>query len=116
MQKLFALLLLSISAPAWAATDGNLLYEQCNRTVQSNNDLIPLTACNNYIVGVVDGYRMSKEGYEWLQIPEGVKGQQLQDIVLKYLKDNPEKRHWAAVILVMNAVNAAFPHRPTAEK
>lgn len=116
MRKILALLLLSVGTPVWAATDGNSLYEQCNRTAQTNNDAAALIACNNYIVGVIDGYRMTKEGYDWLQIPDGVKGQQLQDIVLKYLIDNPEKRHWAAVILVMNAVNTAFPHRPSAAK
>ena len=41
-----------------------------------------------------------------------VKSDQLQDIVVKYLKDNPEIRHKPAGLLTFSALKQAFPRQP----
>ncbi len=42
-------------------------------------------------------------------LPTGVTGEQLTRIVLKYLRENPEKHHLTAAHLVKQALIKAFP-------
>lgn len=59
----------------------------------------------SYILGVVDSMLINDQ----LTIPDGVKGQQLFAVVDKYLATNPGRLHYPAVVLVMEAMNEAFP-------
>lgn len=93
------------AGPAVAGEDGNSLYANC-----TSGQFADIVACNRYIVGVVDGILVvSPREKPPFVIPQGVTGQQLNDVVIAYLKDNPDKRHWEAQYLVWNAIHAAFP-------
>lgn len=117
MKRVFLLVLTLCAGPAYAGSlDGNKLFEECSATASSYGDAVKLVACNNYVVGVVDGYRLTDEGDKYLRIPDGVTGKQLQDIVLKYLMAHPEKRHWPGSALVINAVLDAFPAQTPTRK
>lgn len=41
--------------------------------------------------------------------PDNVTNGQMEDIVVKYLKDHPDERHMLAAILVVKAMTKAFP-------
>jgi hypothetical protein len=57
-----------------------------------------------YIVGVVD-----TSDNVLFCTPDNVKIGQLIDIVKKYLRDNPEKRHRPASDLVIDSLSSVFP-------
>lgn len=107
MVRKAALALAFIATPATAAsTDGNDLYRQCTAS-----SAVEMVACHQYIIGAVDGiYLASPTGQEPFLLPPNVKGEQVKDVVLRYLKDYPERRHWGAVVLVWNAMMSAFPN------
>jgi hypothetical protein len=42
-------------------------------------------------------------------IPKGVSNEQVTDVFIKYLKDNPAERHKPAAILALLSLRAAFP-------
>lgn len=102
-----ALAIALISCPAFAAgTDGNVLYRQCTST-----GAIEQVACHQFIIGVVDGINIASEtGLEPFTLPANVKGEQVKDVVLRYLREFPERRHWAGSVLVWNAMREAFPN------
>jgi hypothetical protein len=63
-------------------------------------------------VGMFRGYVAGVQDYNngrLLCVHEGVRLNQAGEIVLKYLKDNPEKWHKAAKFLVIDALRLAFP-------
>jgi Rap1a immunity proteins len=100
-------------SPAYANwKDGNQIYENCNA---EKDDVVyhqNYAACLFYILGVVDALQLGKSLYkndDIFCIPENVRAGQLSAIVLKYLKDHPEERHWSASALVALALKGAFP-------
>lgn len=113
MKRLLFLILALSASPAHAAPTGNNfgnnLYKNCSSDTTSFEGAVSVVACNNYIVGVVDGLVLSGEANRWFAMPDGVTGQQLQDIVLKYLRDNPNKRHLPGPVVIINAMSEAFP-------
>lgn len=73
--------------------DGNQLFELC--TAQN-----PL--CTGYVMGVADARDNDQSGISFC-IPGGVSKTQLHDVVLKYLRKNPDRRFPAPLL-----VSAAF--------
>jgi len=86
---------------------GNELYGQCTGT--SEEQLI----CLSYITGVADGMTVTQVVYEpspgFACIPDGVNRQQVRDIVVKYMTNNPESRHMHAGAVIIVALKNAFP-------
>lgn len=107
MVRKAALALALIATPAMAeGTDGNVLYRQC-----TSSGYLEQAACHQYIIGVVDGINLASEtGLEPFTLPPGVKGEQVKDVVMRYLRDYPERRHWAGAVLVWNAMMTGFPN------
>lgn len=107
MVRSAALALFLFSTPALAeGTDGNVLYRQCTST-----GMVEQVSCHQYIIGAIDGINLaSPTGGEPFTLPPNVKGEQVKDVVLRYLKDYPEKRHWAGGVLIWNAMMGAFPN------
>lgn len=104
-------------APANAETaytfqDGNKLYEFCT----SKNDG-KLAICIGYVEGAADAL----EGFRSMQgmpqcVRNGVTGRQLIDVAIRYWRDHPERRDYAAATSVISAVSDAFcPENPTAQ-
>ena len=91
--------------PVGYQVDGNTLYEWCTAPQMS------LTGCAAYIDGVSDAISMMQQlahNYVYCR-PKGSTGQQIADVVALYLKQNPAKRHLAAVTLAGDALSDAFP-------
>jgi hypothetical protein len=105
-------LALAIAVPAHAQLQditratGNDLYPLCQST-----DKEDIAFCHGYILGFVHGLIAlgSEERRESLSIPSGITGQQVVDIIVKYLKNHPEFRHLHADVLIFSALLDAFP-------
>ena len=88
---------------------GHALYEMC---IENDNTL----ACTAYVAGVMDFLSAAgktdilNEQFQPVCVPQsGVTLGQLQDIVIKYLREHPEERHEPGVFLVVGAIREAFP-------
>jgi Rap1a immunity proteins len=85
---------------------GNDLLEHC-----SSHEPFELNFCTGYIEGVRDGLmfaavRLKSEPF--FSVPNEAKSEQVKDIVVKYLRDNPETRHKPAGMLTFLALEKAF--------
>jgi Rap1a immunity proteins len=81
--------------------NGNQLFSECDDDDGTQNG----SACLHYIAGVTDALLMHKE----ICVPSGVTIRQLADIVTKYLRDNPEVRHFTAASDTTVALAHVFP-------
>jgi hypothetical protein len=70
-----------------------------------------------YIVGAVHAERVMVER-QWVPatvrpalfcVPYGVAGLQIKDVVVNYLKANPQQRHFLAAALVFDALVQSWP-------
>ena len=83
----------------------------------SGSDYLSLTseaARAAYVRGVQDGYVAgiaSAGGKDLRLAPDGVAVDQIIVIFEKYLKENPEKVHSPAVVLINEAIKKAFPKK-----
>jgi len=119
MKTIFMALLLTCSVRGFA-TDGNRLSEICSVAEKQEfqpDELRKLAACTNYIDGVLDTQMMwqslteNERQHKKSICAEGIDTIQGAKIVAKYLRDNPDKLHWNAATLVVNAIHLAFPCR-----
>jgi Rap1a immunity proteins len=123
----------SVLAVGQLVSDGNSLQKLCRngqaplsslRTEKDKIDsLADLYLCGGYIQGVVDtieDWRILDEKHQKDKtpddvlhpcIPESVSESQIQKVVEKYLEDHPEKLHFRASVLVLVALQKAFPCR-----
>jgi hypothetical protein len=76
-------------------------------------DSSELNECMGYITGVVDAgtiaSRRNENGAFSACIPESASKGQLVRIYLKYADNHPERLHLVAAIMVIEALEAAFP-------
>ena len=102
---LVVLVLVSASAQAidsWA--DGNELKKMCHSEANFDQGV-----CGGFaiaVAGIVDNYPVA--GYRTC-IPSGVLAGQLNNIMVKFLDDHPERLHYAATSLAVEAFVEAFP-------
>lgn len=92
---------------------GNGLLQACTdegHLADLNNAL-----CMGYLEGAREGLNLlqlqlekDKTGAKFCE-PEEVPLSQVRDIVVKYLRDNPEHRHEVSVVLVYAALHRAWP-------
>lgn len=124
---LFAALLGSCIAPVSVdaqTTSGNALYDTC-----TSDNTVLAGFCIGYIMGLVEGQfwggllsakaagiQFESQDFnatlnEFFQhcIPQDATNEQLRDVVVKYLRNNPATRHQTARILVWQAYREAFP-------
>ena len=78
--------------------DGNLLHQACEGKSHT-----PL--CDGYMLGIVDVLRKGRVFCP----PPDVTPRQFIDIGKGYLRDHPERRHYAAASLVISALKQKFP-------
>jgi Rap1a immunity proteins len=86
---------------------GNDLLRLC-----SGNEAFETNVCTGYIEGVRDGSMfatVSLKAKPFFSVPEKVSSDQLRDVVVKYLRDNPGTRHKPAGMLTIFALKEAFP-------
>lgn len=108
-------LALVAAAPAAAempdATTGNGLLELCSDEGQS----FRIGICYGFIEGVIrrdDLSRWTKDGTSYLCDMARVTNGQKIEIVVRYLKEHPEKRHYHGAGLVAVALKEAFCTAP----
>jgi hypothetical protein len=83
--------------------DGNRLLAMCS--VKAPGE------CDAYLSGVADSIEAQGRAKAEACIPTAVTGTQLRDVVIKYMRDNPQTRQMHAGALTMKAFSAAFPCR-----
>ena len=108
-----ALFAMAMSVPVEAVT-GNKLLEYCeNGADQSRSAHFQEDAyCIGFITGVVDGLRYFDFQNRFC-LSEGVTQGQAQKVVIKYLKDNPQRLHEGYVPIIYSAIKEAFPCKET---
>ena len=84
---------------------GNKLLATCESTI-----FYTVSDCLPYIAGAIDMGELDVTGQpkRWCRGPGVSLGQQ-KDIIIKYLKDHPERRHFPSGALVWQAMREAFP-------
>jgi hypothetical protein len=99
--------LLVASLPCQAGGEylgGYELLQVCESKNQYDTGL-----CEGYITGVSTALNDKGISKVKLCIPDGVSSGQLVLVVKKWLKDNPEKLHYAGAAIVAFAAIGAFP-------
>lgn len=105
------LLLLSIPQTAYAKKKVAISGEGFFLTGNSLHESCRSNAAAPYILGMIDGLRLAEQfgAARKVCIPSGVIGGQLQDVVCRYLADNPSQRHVPATYMAMVALQGAYP-------
>lgn len=99
---LIAATMLAVSAPAQASFyDGNQVHEWCSA------DGPEIGLCSGYVAGVADTAALFDD--KPFCAHTGVEVRQMRDVVVNYLDQFPEKRHYPAQALVLVALSEAFP-------
>ena len=79
---------------------GNKLHEFC-----TNNQMDAF--CSGYIIGAADV--LSTLSTKRSCVPQGVNGEQVRDVVKRFLRLNPQVRHEPGAQVVAMALSDAFP-------
>lgn len=115
--------LISVSTHAHAEFDGNELLRDCNSVIKEENgatlsttELVGATYCNGYISGFLDSYSIDSYAFEkatqrklYCCLPPKAKIIQLVRVIVKYLEEHPAELHENVRMLMMAALNKAFP-------
>jgi len=106
---IIALCLALIAGNAQAGfLDGNQLYQFCT----ASDDLSQMQ-CLGYVEGVADYLNLiSAENHRPLCVPVLATGRQVVDVVLNYLRDQPQNRTYDAELLVATALATAWRCSP----
>jgi hypothetical protein len=106
--------------------DGNSLLRKCSLAVRifdgdgeklSSTDAVDGSFCTGYILGSHDtdyAVQMIEEHdkitvMKHACVPSDASTAKVVRVVVKYLRDNPERLHMPASILVIDAVRSSFP-------
>ena len=120
-------LAISVLAPGASLSEplsGNQLYAVCTSSDQATSAF-----CIGYVIGETEGqflgglmlylnshpesrdsdYNDHASRVFGYCVPKNASNAQLRDVVVKFLRENPERRHETARFLVMESYVAAFP-------
>jgi hypothetical protein len=106
-----------VSGPAWSKDvdplSGNFWLKTCTSTVEK-----VMEHCLGFVYGLSEGlmvfegtYIKVGDSYEKVSsycMPDGLNLGQLKDILVKFLRDHPEKRHERVSVLFSEATRKAF--------
>lgn len=108
-------------APVPAPANGKPQEFPRSSVVETGNDLLVTcsevdsqlgTACMFYIRGITEGFFGALAATRQPQafcVPDTVTLIQMRDVIVKWLRDNPDKRHFGANVLIIGIMKAAFP-------
>jgi hypothetical protein len=99
MKKLIVGLLFVPCMASAEFLDGNGLLSRMN-----DSETVPRMVALGYVQGVADVYARVK-----VCAPQNVTAGQARDVVKQYLEINPERRHYSADSLVVNALAQVWP-------
>ncbi len=111
LQSLMVILfILTVSMPVQAGMTGNDLLRRCQG--QSENAAIKImndTFCLGFIAGYTDALRTNLRNSETVCMPNQAEWEQRKKVVVKYMNEHPEKLHEYYEVLIMEAIEEAFP-------
>jgi hypothetical protein len=88
-----------------AFVTGNELYKLCSTRGQED-------ACVIYVMGASDMLDVQQAGSTKVCVPSvGVTGNQMRDVVVKWLGAHPEQRHASAASLIWLVLKESWPCR-----
>jgi len=104
------------SGPASAGFySGNDLYDICTVDRESKSYIEKTYECVAYITGAVDAFNTTREANKLKScIPSGVTINQLKDVTVDYLRNNPIDRNGSASGQVFAATRKAWPCKESA--
>jgi hypothetical protein len=77
---------------------------------QTTAELHSTSSCLPYVRGLNDGIEVATiEGIPPFCPPDGVTNGQGEKILVKFIRDNPDKAHFATSVLYLYAMKKAFP-------
>ena len=104
---LTCLTFLLFSATATAQfRDGNKLKDHLEENAKDNGSPYKSGAGSGYVIGTVD--TLADSDFKLICLPNGVTVGQVSDVVLKFLRANPEKLHEPAYHLVYLALRPSW--------
>jgi hypothetical protein len=68
-----------------------------------------VTACDAYVDGFSDAIEAGGKDHALACIPRAATGTELRDVLIKFLKDNPQDQHLKAGTLATRAFAKAYP-------
>ncbi|MGK2287274.1 Rap1a/Tai family immunity protein [Pedomonas sp. V897] len=102
-------------ASASNTLDGNHLLKMCTSRIDTGSsgmkEAFDYGVCMGFIAGSLDYVQLINEAAKKniTCVPDGVTAGQAKDIVVKYLQNNPEKRHEPQPLVTIFAFQDAFP-------
>lgn len=114
---LLPLFLLLLIPPPSIAMTGSELLSMCEKateqdaTTLTQTDVLKLTRCTSYIVDVAEGWNLSTYDTRrtGICVPDEADGRRVVLAVRQYLLDHPQNLHAPANMLVVAALERAFP-------
>ena len=100
----FATLLAIGASVSLAATTGNELLSH----LKEESSGIEYGYATGFIRGIVESYTIFGLSNQCLELPSGVTAGQTNDVVKKFLEDNPKYRHMSAIVLVRVALERSY--------
>lgn len=94
---------------------GNELFARCTTNVSTTWGATDYAWCMGYVYGAVDAITAARAetGNYGSCFARGVNGTQIIHAVISYLESNPSRRHYAASILVGEAIGPMLDQCPT---
>jgi len=84
-----------------AFDDGNKLYGYCGASNSSDDKVF----CAGYVAGISDAL----QGEKRMCMPVEATVEQAVDVIMNFLRDHPEQRHYTAWSISREALGHAFP-------
>ena len=111
----------AVSSAAEAPTDGQKLLTYCEEALKDSADVSPFRAayCMAFIEGTLRGWEAGayvRDGSTNYCIPPGTTLGQIMQVVIKSLREKPGELRGKGEILVIGAVQKAFPCTAPARK
>jgi hypothetical protein len=109
----FVTAFLLMSSPVKADKDGSEILSACKALISAPNvgDLFDAGKCAGFMAGANSTFTLleSMGGASFYCVPDGVKTEQAIRVLIAYMEKNPARLHLPAIILYLNAMEAAFP-------
>ena len=119
---------IALASPTFAdgspGLTGSSLLTRCTLMVRAldgdgaglrSDDYIQGSFCTGYLIGIWDGLKVVKLAVapdSKTCLPDGVNGDQMTRIFVKYAREHPEELHLPAAALAISAFAGAFPCAP----
>lgn len=106
-------LLIAMAIPTGVAEaqfeNGNTLFERCSVAEGDALFYQQRAACRSYILGALDDFSLEMEiAHKPRCVPQNATAGQITDVVVKYLRDNPNMRQLSGSVLVRAAMVNGF--------